>query len=293
MVVEEHEQRHGHPNERRSHSGQDGRHTGERRPDQRTVHAEDPVADERDHALVDGRDAGAKEHRSRDVADVLHQFPDLPVGKRHDFHQPCRAFAAFDQQVVAGERREDENEQDRDRGGDDRRRAPSQGGGQIAEQLAEATLDARRVESEAIQERDDVVAQQPGRAAVLVSLGGALQQIDDARSDDEQEEGEESDQHRHDCPRQERGGDPGMARQVPALQQAFLHGVDADGDRESQEHRYPDRLQRLPEEVGTEGEQHEESAVLEFRALDSGHAASVDRSATACAQQAAGRLRKH
>ena len=131
--------------------------------------------------MIDGRDECAEEHGPRHVADVADKLPDLPVGERDHLHEPGSPFAALDEEVVAGQRGEDEDEDEAERGGDDRRRSLAQRGGEVAEQLGQAALHACGVEPEPAQERNHVVAQQAGRAAVLVAVGRVAEQVEHAR----------------------------------------------------------------------------------------------------------------
>ena len=287
MVIEEDEERDRNPDERGPDRGKERCDTRQRGPDQRAVDAEDPIPDERDDALIESGDSGAEQHGASDVADVPDQLPDLPVGKRHDFDQPGGAGAALDEQVVAGQGGEDEDEDEAERGGDHRRRALAEHRGQVAEQLTQAALDARRLETQSVEEGGDVVAEEPCRSAVLIPLRRAAQQIEHARADHEEEEGEQPHHDRHHQRGDQRSGETGMPGEPATLEEPFLQRIDGDRDGQSEKNRDPDRLERLPEQICAENEQRQESTVLELRAVDSWHEASLAGTATACAQEEA------
>jgi len=80
-------------------------------------------------------------------------------------------------------------------------------------------------------------------------------------------------EHGHDSGGDERGGQPRMAP-AELAQELLVQGKDAHRDDQAEEDRYPDGLQRAPEEVRRNREEDQEGRPLQPRTLGERHSHS-------------------
>ncbi len=105
-----------HPDQRRPDGGDHRGDARERRPDERARHARDPVAEEGRGRLVKRGHAGAEKHRLRHFPEIARQLPDLVVGQRQRADEPLRQPLSLAQEQVAGDGREDDDQDAAQRG---------------------------------------------------------------------------------------------------------------------------------------------------------------------------------